>query len=131
MAGRLLIQGSVLVGFAEFFDKAWGDPKTPRPYPKVTPARIGASLLPFACPHCGAESEDAVNKRRDGYRDPQRGFSWCPVCSLRYIVVYEGAPLVDKLEPGAKSAPALVDRGDGPKLLRVADSGLNDLGVVT
>jgi len=130
VGGRLLIPGSVLVGFAEFFDRAWGDPRTPKPYPKVTPARIGDTLLPFACPHCGVESEEAVNKRRDGYQDERRGFSWCPSCSLRYIVVYEGAPLQGKLQPGAKSAPALVDRGSGPKLLSAeAASGLNELGV--
>jgi hypothetical protein len=127
---RILIPGPPLIGFADVFDAGHGDEKTPRPYPEVTPSRIGYALLPFACPHCGAVKCEAVDpKRRDGYRDKQRGFSWCPACRKRYVLNTEGMPLPKSLPAGADHAPARIERGDKVEIAgaRVED-GLTMLG---
>lgn len=130
MGVALRIPGPVLVGFAEMFDRAYGDPRTPRPYPKVTPTRIGSTLLPFPCPHCGeAQAEPVDRKRRENYTDPERGFSWCFSCTKRFVVNPDGVPLADALPAGATAAPALVDRGEGDEELKPAEpSGLDLLG---
>jgi hypothetical protein len=112
---RALIPGPPLLGFADAFDGAYGDPETPRPYPRVTPARVGGALLPFPCPHCGAVRSEAVDaRRRLWYLDEERGHSWCPRCRGRYILNTEGAPLPAPLPAGATYAPAAVDRGGPP-----------------
>lgn len=110
MKPRRLISGPVLLGFAEAFDAAYGNPRSKSPYLTITPAAVGRSLLPFPCPNCGVAHCDAVDPRkRDGYRDAERGFSWCPSCGLRYKLDTKGAPLTAELEPGAESAPPLVN----------------------
>ena len=106
---RHLITGPVLIGFAELFDAAHGDPETPRPYVTVAPASVGRVLLPFPCPRCGKACCDAVDpKRRGGYRDAERDFSWCPACGFRYHLDVAGVPLASVLPAGASSAPAKV-----------------------
>lgn len=102
-----LLSGPVLVGFAELFDKAYGDPKTPRPYPFVTPSRIGSVLLPFACPACHAPIELASVRK---YSDTRRGFSWCPRCKQRYVLDKKGSPLKEPVAPNALTAPASVKK---------------------
>lgn len=103
---RKLLSGSVLLGFAEVFDESFGDPKTPKPYLLVTPSAVGRILLPFPCPRCNEASCDSVDPRtRDKFRDAERGFSWCPKCSYRFVLDLRGAPLASTLEPGAQSAP--------------------------
>jgi hypothetical protein len=129
-----LLPGRVLVGFGMLFERSYGNPGTPTQadgsYPKVTPTRLGALLLPFPCPHCEAVRPVVVHPRkRQGYQDAERGFSWCPACSGRYVLDAEGTPLASPLPAGATHAPALVERDGkatvvgGPK----AD-GLDDLG---
>jgi len=109
---RVLLRGPVLVGFNELFDAAHGDPSTPAPYVKVKPARVGDTLLPFACPHCEAVRPEMVSPKTSiGYWDRLRRFSWCPRCRKRYILDGRGAPLATKLEIGATSAPAIVECG--------------------
>jgi hypothetical protein len=107
---RLLISGPVLLGFSTLFDSAWGSPLTPKPYPKVTPSRVGDVLLPFACPWC-KEVRSAVidRKTRLGYHDKERDFSWCPSCRGRYVINPKGQPLSSSLPAGATHAPALVE----------------------
>lgn len=131
MRRRVLIPGPVLIGFAELFDTAYGDPKTPRPYPRVTPSRVGASLLPFPCPHCGEVRAEPVHpKKGEGYRDRERGYSWCPACRGRYVVNRSGGPLVGHLVPGATCAPALVSRNGKESVLELPAkrNGLDCLG---
>lgn len=126
---RTLIPGPVLIGFADVFDASFGDPKTPRPYPKVTPSRVGDTLLPFPCPHCGAVRSAVIDpKKRGGYYDSERKFSWCPSCQGRYVVKPEGTPLQRALPPGAMYAPALVERGGEVETLGEPEDGLDALG---
>jgi hypothetical protein len=134
MRRRRLLHGPALVGFNEMFDSAHGDPKTPRikggSYLKVTPAKVGNVLLPFACPYCGAIKNEAVDpKKRKLYFDPERGFSWCPACRKRYVLDLRGRDLDKALSKGATYAPALVE-GDGkPKLVKAPEqNGLQTLG---
>ena len=120
----LRISGAPLLGFADLFDGAYGNPRTPKPYPRVTPACVGGVLLPFPCPHCGKVRAQAVDpRRRAGYCDKGRGFSWCPACGGRYVLAREGVPLASSLPAGATSAPALVERGSDNKV----DAGDNQL----
>jgi len=128
---RILIPGPVLVGFSELFDEAHGRSNTPRPYPKVTPSKIGDVLLPFSCPHCHQVRSAVVDRRtRLGYRDADRDFSWCPACRGRYVINPEGTPLVKALPAGAIGAPALVEHKGKTKILNVQpESGLDVLGV--
>lgn len=131
-SGRVLLSGPVLLGFSEFFDRAYGCPKTPTPYPKVTPSKVGGVLLPFPCPYCGEVKSAVVDpKTRLGYWDRQRGHSWCPACNKRYVIDSKGRELEEGLPEGATHAPALVTRGDKTEVigLPVAD-GLNMLGAV-
>ena len=127
-----LIPGAVLVGFAELFDQAYGDPRTPRPYPRVTPSKLGATLLPFPCPHCAAVRDVVVDPRRPGfYDDPARAFSWCPACRGRFVLDRKGMPLAEALPPGARAAPARVERAGVVSVVGELDpSGLELLGVM-
>lgn len=129
---RVLIPGPVLLGFATMFDQSYGDPKTPRPYPKVTPSCVGGVLLPFKCPHCSAVRSVVIDpKTRLGYRDTERGFSWCPACTKRYDICLEGTPLKKPLPAGATHAPALVERGDKTTVVGLlVDDGFEVLGAV-
>ena len=99
-----LIAGTALLGFAEMFDGAYGDPDTLKPYPRVTPSKVGPVLLPFPCPKCGKPLDVDGLK---GYT--ARGFSWCPGCRGRFVLNREGSPLAETLAPGAIMAPAKVD----------------------
>lgn len=129
MKRRVLIPGPVLVGFGEIFDRSFGNPKTEKPYPKVTPSKIGDVLLPFLCPHCGSVRSAVIDKKtRLGYWDKERDFSWCPACQGRYVINPDGAPLEEPLEPGATHAPALVERNGETRVLRLDDNGLDTLG---
>lgn len=126
---RTLISGPVLIGFAELFDRSYGDPRTPRPYPRVTPARIGNSLLPFPCPHCGAVQPAVIDPQtRKGYWDRERKHSWCPSCLGRYDINQKGAPLSKPIEIGATSAPAIVERGGKTEILAESVDSLGMLG---
>ena len=120
----------VLIGFSELFEGAYGNPNTPQPYPKVTPSRVGPTLLPFPCPHCGQVRAVLTQPRkREGYSDAERGFSWCPACGGRYVLDAAGQPLAKPLPADATYAPATVER-NGKKTLEglpQAD-GLDDLG---
>ena len=115
----LRIHGPVLVGFDLLFDRSYGDPSTPRPYPRVTPTAIGGKLIPFPCPHCGAVRPALLHdKRGPGYTDHDRGFSWCPACGGRFVLDRRGRALARKLAVGAEWAPALVERkGESPRLV--------------
>ena len=127
---KLLLSGPVLVGFADVFDRAFGNPNTPRPYPKVTPSSVGGVLLPFPCPHCEAVCPSVIHpKTRVGYWDKQRDFSWCPACKGRYCINPKGQALVGELPAGATHAPALVERKGKSAVVGLATSdGLNMLG---
>ena len=129
---RVLLPGSVLVGFAGAFDKAYGDPRTPRPYPKVTPSQVGGVLLPFECPHCSAVRSAVIDPRtRLGYYDKERGFSWCPACDKRYVIESKGQPLKKPLLPDAMHAPALVERDGAASFVGLAKrDGLDSLGAM-
>ena len=97
----------------DIFDRAHGSPKTPRPYPNVTPSTMCGVLLPFPCPHCGEVRASVIDRKtRLGYYDSQRKFSWCPACDGRYVIEPEGTPLIGELPAGATHAPALVTRGE-------------------
>jgi len=128
---KVLIPGPVLVGFSEFFDRSYGDPRTPRPYPKVTPSCVGGVLLPFPCPHCSAVRSAVIDpKTRLGYFDKERDFSWCPSCRGRYEIIPEGQPLIGALPAGATHAPALVERrGKKSEIVGlIGADGLDTLG---
>jgi len=130
---KVLIPGPVLVGFSEFFDRSYGDPRTPRPYPKVTPSCVGGVLLPFPCPHCSAAHSAVIDpKTRLGYFDKERDFSWCPSCQGRYEIIPEGQPLIGALPAGATHAPALVERrGKKTELVgMIGADGLDSLGAM-
>lgn len=119
----------MLIGFSELFDAAYGDPKTPRPYPRVTPSCVGGVLLPFPCPHCGAVRTEPVHRNKsNGYRDHDRGFTWCPACRGRYVMNRSGTPLIGALPAGADCAPALVERDGKTEQLAPRDSALDVLG---
>jgi hypothetical protein len=127
---RVLIPGPVLIGFAELFDRAHGDPRTERPYARVTPSCVGSSLLPFPCPYCGAVRPELVDRKKwVNYHDRERGFSWCPSCLKRFVIDYKGTPLKKSLPAGAIAAPALVER-DGKTTVvgLLATDGLDALG---
>ena len=129
MTRRPLISGTPLVGFNSLFDAAYGSTKGSKPHPRVTPSRVGAALLPFPCPHCGEVRPVVVDRKRyAGYRDPVRGHSWCPACRGRYEINFDGAPLVGALEPGAISAPAIVEVGGKKKIVRERVDGFSLLG---
>jgi hypothetical protein len=126
---KLLLPGPVLIGFSEFFDRAWGDPLTERPYPKVTPSCVGGVLLPFACPHCGVVKSAVIDpKTRLGYWDQDRDFSWCPACQKRYVIESKGTPLKSALPAGATHAPALVERVGKTEVVGLLEDGLHVLG---
>lgn len=101
-----LLQGPVLLGFADAFDATYGDPLTPTPYPCVTPSTVGTVLLPFACPRCGVALNVAGLIL---YRDPSRGFRWCPKCQGRFTLDLEGSPLATSLPAGSIMAPSLIN----------------------
>ena len=129
---RILLSGPVLVGFGDVFDRSFGDPSTPRPYPRVTPSRVGGVLLPFPCPHCSAVRPVVVDRKKGaGYYDDERGFSWCPACRKRFVVDTKGMPLEHKLEPGATHAPARIERSGKVSVVGLLTSGdgLDVLGV--
>lgn len=132
---RRLLPGPVLIGFAELFDGAYGNPSTPRDkrgaYPVITPSRVGYALLPFACPYCGEARCEVVDpKRRMNYYDETRGFSWCPACQGRFILNPAGRPLEAELPAGADYAPALIERdGKTAMLERPEPDALELLGV--
>lgn len=112
MSRRRLLPGPVLLGFAQLFDAAWGRPCPATEIPTVAPTRLGGQALPFPCPHCGAvrpRSKDPA--ARDDYRDPVRGFCWCPACLGRYRLDREGIALPAPLRPGAQAAPCRVTVG--------------------
>jgi hypothetical protein len=131
---RLLIPGPVLIGFAEFFDRSYGDPKTPKAtdgnYPTVTPSKLGDTLLPFMCIYC--EVVQSVDpKQVANYTDDQRKFSWCPSCRGRYVLDKDGQPLEDDLPAGVNYAPAAVKHGEETMVVgRYTKDGLVVLGVV-
>lgn len=128
MLRRKLLPGPALLGFADQFDGAYGDPKTPHPYPQVTPSSMSGILLPFPCPHCGQVRGEAVDPRtRAGYCDPERGFSFCPACCKRYVINWRGMPLAEALPAGAVSAPAKVERGGKGQVLRGREGGRLEL----
>jgi hypothetical protein len=104
-----LIDGPVLLGFAELFDRSFGDPTTPRPYATIAPATVGKVLLPFPCPRC-TSVQGVCPPDRAAYSDPNRGFSFCSSCGLRYVLDEKGAPLETPIEPGAKSAPPTITK---------------------
>lgn len=113
---RPYLDGPVLLGFAELFDRSYGDPTTLKPYATISPAKAGDVLLPFPCPRCEAV-QDVDKKTRENYRDPVRGHSWCTACGLRYHFDANGTPLEEKLGKNATSArPAVIKNGE---LLRV------------
>lgn len=114
MTRRRLIDGPVLLGFAALFDRAYGDPSTPKPYATIAPARVGDTLLPWPCPRCEAV-QSTCQKSRDEYRDPDRGHSWCSSCGLRYNLDINGVPLDDGLPAGVTNAQPRVMR-DGEVL---------------
>jgi hypothetical protein len=113
-----------------FFEESRGSARTAKPYPKVSPSRIGGALLPWACPHCSeVKPAMADARKRIGYTDESRGFSWCPACRGRYIVNERGTALVGALPAGATVAPALVERnGVVKKLLPASTAALDLLG---
>lgn len=127
MRRRYLIPGPVLIGFSELFDRAYGDPKTPKngdgDYPTVVPSRLGPVLLPFVCIYC----ELVQPSNRDNYTDKDRGFSWCPSCRGRYKVDPKGQPLKEDLPAGVGYAPALVKHGTETRVIGRTD-GLLVLG---
>ena len=120
-----LIPGVPIIGFADVFDGAYGDPSL-GPYPEVTPSRMGSVLLPFACPKCDFVLTVSTLAK---YTDKGRKFSWCPRCQGRLIVKEEGMPLPTSLSAGAIVAPALIN---GKLLESHEDTGvLEMLGALT
>lgn len=108
-----LLKGPVLIGFMSAFDSANGDADTEYPYPVVTPSALGPILLPFRCPHCGADCTALVDpERRLNYYDKLRKFSWCPsaTCRKRFFVNRAGMPLSCDLYTGSTLAPCKVER---------------------
>jgi hypothetical protein len=119
-----LLKGPVLIGFATAFDSASGDSETEYPYPIVTPSAVGPILLPFCCPHCGADCGALVDpERRLNYYDKLRKFSWCPsaACRKRFFVDRGGMPLPRDLYAGSKVAPSKVAR-DGKEEIQAGET---------
>ena len=99
-----------LLGFHGLFAEDYGDPATAKPYPCVTPSRVGPVLLPFPCPHCGSVRDEMVDAAlRMHYLHPRDGYYFCPSCNKRYELDLAGMPLATALEPGATFAPARVE----------------------
>lgn len=122
------LHGVPLAGFHGIFEENFGDPMTPTPYPRVTPSRMGTALLPFRCPVCRTIIHEFSDKEmREHYRDPQRGFFFCPCpdCRSRFYLDEEGMALPKALPAGASVAPCRVERGD-----KVSIEGGSALGIV-
>jgi len=118
------IPGPPLLGFADAFDEAYGRSDTPKPYPKVTPSKVGNTLLPFPCPHCDVVCPVMITQRRAAYCDAKREHCWCPNCRKRYILDVTGQSLSVLLPPDATFAPACVNG----KLKKPQIAGLTLLG---
>jgi len=133
---RYLIPGPVLIGFAEFFDRSYGDPTTPKTpdgdYPTITPSSFNGLLLPFSCMYC--EGTIVVTPRNvANYTDTDRGFSWCPSCKGRYVLDPNGQPLDEDLPADAPYAPATVTADDETSIigkLKKKKDGLTLLGAL-
>lgn len=96
----MLIRGAPLLGFHGVFDGDYGSPSTPRPYPRVKPARVGGKLLPFRCPHCDKPAPEHVGARARDYLDPVRGHSYCVGCRGRFVIDRRGRTVVGQIDVG-------------------------------
>ena len=108
-----LLPGPAVCGFWGLFDADYGDPSTPRPYPRVTPSALGGVTLPFRCPHCKRIRADfADGAEREKYHDARDGHGnyWCPDCGGRFDLALPGAPLAAALPAGSVVAPSRVER---------------------
>lgn len=87
------IGGAPLLGFAEAFEGAYGDPQTPVPYVRLAPLRMGDALLPFPCPRCASPVGPTAWAE---CADRRGGYSWCPACLWRFKLDRRGTPVLDR-----------------------------------
>jgi hypothetical protein len=107
---HVYLSGPALCGLYGMFEEDFGDPESPRPYPRVTPTRLGGVLMPFRCPRCPATVDFSNPETREHYRDPRpsRNNHFCPRCGVRFTLNTDGQALVGKIaDDGA--APSTVE----------------------
>lgn len=104
------LPGRPVSGFHEAFEAGYGDPRSPTPYPIVTPSRIAGAMLPFPCPRCGGVVDFSDGTARERYRDgrPGRGNHFCPHCGARFYLALDGTDVPNVLGADG-TAPALVE----------------------
>jgi len=104
------LDGPPLCGLYGFFEADFGAPDSPKPYPRVTPSRVGGLLLPFRCPCCPATIDFSDPKNRADYCDPRplRGNHYCPRCGARFLLNTDGQPLDGELATDG-AAPSMVE----------------------
>lgn len=129
---HVYLSGPPLVGLYGMFDADYGDPDSPRPYPRVTPSRAGALMLPFRCPRCPATVDFSDPARREDYHDTRplpggarRDNYFCPRCGVRFTLNDRGQPMKGKLATDG-AAPSVVETiavgADGKLSLRRTES---------
>lgn len=128
---QVYLSGPSIVGLYGMFEENWGDPSSPKPYPRVTPTRVGAALLPFRCPRCETTIDFSDPKRREHYHDTRRLGTgrrdnyFCPSCGMRFLLNDKGKQLEGKVSVDG-AAPSTVETitigADGLLSLRRTES---------
>lgn len=102
------LPGPTICGLHGMFESDFGCSESTTPYPRVTPSRVGAALLPFHCPRCESVVDFTDSKQREHYHDTrvvngkQHDNYWCPACGQKFFLNRRGQPL--KGEVGADGA---------------------------
>jgi hypothetical protein len=95
---RTYLAGPTVCGLWSAFEQDFGDPNTDLPLCRVTPSRLGTTLLPFRCPRCSRPIDFSDSKTRESYHDKrvvdgkQRDNHWCPSCGARFTLNLKGQP---------------------------------------
>ena len=111
MSTAVYLPGPAVCGLHGMFEENFGDPATSIPYCRVTPSRIGSSLLPFHCPRCktaidfsDAAKRECYHDTRDLDRGAKRDNYWCPNCGLRFLLNLKGRTFDGDLDDGVASS---------------------------
>ncbi len=121
MATEIYLSGPTVCGFHGMFEADFGTPSK-GPYPRVTPSKVGAALLPFHCPCCDEVIDFSDPERREQYHDTRddsgkpRDNYWCPNCGSRFLLNLKGKPFKGTIDEHV--APAEVET------IAVGDDGM-------
>lgn len=116
MVTETYLPGPTVCGFHGMFESDYGDPSSPKPYPRVTPSKVGSALLPFHCPCCDAVIDFSDSERREQFHDTRddaddsgkpRDNYWCPCCGQRFLLNLKGKPFKGNIDEHV--APAEVE----------------------